>query len=102
MAPKKATPRSSTLNDLLPFVGDLFHSDAITKAAAAEGWGVDPAKLREGWEARFNDMLVESGLTRPESVPEQTGGRVGRHTEQLSFLLAEMQVLPRTYPDAQW
>lgn len=91
-----------SLNDLLPFVGDLFHSDAITKAAAAEGWGVDPAKLREGWEARFKDMLVESGLTRPESVPEQTGGRVGRHTEQLSFLLAEMQVLPRTYPDAQW
>ncbi|MDA9001829.1 phenylacetate-CoA oxygenase subunit PaaI, partial [bacterium] len=39
---------------------------------------------------------------RPDPVPEQIGGRQGRHTEQLSFLLAEMQVLPRTYPDAKW
>jgi ring-1,2-phenylacetyl-CoA epoxidase subunit PaaC len=83
-------------------VGDLFHSDACTQAAASEGWGVDPAGLREGWNTRLEDMLAESGLTRPETVPEQVGGREGRHTEQLSYLLAEMQVLPRTYPDAQW
>ena len=74
----------------------------MTQTAAAEGWGVDPVGLREGWEMQLNDMLAESGLIRPELVPEQTGGRMGRHTEQLSFLLAEMQVLPRTYPDAQW
>lgn len=90
------------LNDLLPYVGDLFHSDTVTQSAASEGWGVDPAGLREGWNTRLEDMLAESGLTRPDPVPEQVGGRQGRHTEQLSYLLAEMQVLPRTYPDAKW
>jgi len=32
----------------------------------------------------------------------QTGGRRGRHTEKLGYLLAEMQFLQRAYPGAQW
>jgi ring-1,2-phenylacetyl-CoA epoxidase subunit PaaC len=31
-----------------------------------------------------------------------SGGRQGRHGEQLSRMLAEMQVLARAYPDARW
>ena len=91
-----------SLDDLLPYVGDLFHSDAVTRAAETEGWGAEPGRLREAWDDLVNDTLVEATLSRPERVPEQKGGRDGRHTEQLSFLLAEMQVLPRTYPDAEW
>ena len=30
------------------------------------------------------------------------GGRRGHHSEHLGHLLAVMQVLPRTYPDATW
>lgn len=91
-----------SLDVLLPFVGDLFHSDAVGHTAAADGWGVDPANLREAWEHHLVQTLTEAGLKRPEPAPEQCGGRIGRHTEGLSFLLAEMQVLPRTYPDAKW
>jgi len=91
-----------SLNDLLPYAGDLFHSDAVTEQAAGEGWGANPAAFRPAWDTAVDEMCAEACLTRPESVPEQVGGREGRHTEQLSFLLAEMQVLPRTYPDAQW
>jgi len=32
----------------------------------------------------------------------QTGGRLGVHTAHLGFILAEMQSLPRTYPNASW
>jgi ring-1,2-phenylacetyl-CoA epoxidase subunit PaaC len=32
----------------------------------------------------------------------QRGGKQGRHGEALSYMLAEMQVLPRSYPGAQW
>jgi ring-1,2-phenylacetyl-CoA epoxidase subunit PaaC len=38
----------------------------------------------------------------PTGTWMQKGGRIGQHTEHLSFMLAEMQVLPRTYPDAKW
>ncbi|MBK5268049.1 MAG: phenylacetate-CoA oxygenase subunit PaaI, partial [Acidimicrobiia bacterium] len=31
-----------------------------------------------------------------------SGGRDGRHTNHLGLMLAEMQVLQRTYPGASW
>ncbi len=30
------------------------------------------------------------------------GGKLGRHSEQLGFILAEMQFLQRAYPGAKW
>ncbi|MBV8870471.1 MAG: phenylacetate-CoA oxygenase subunit PaaI, partial [Acetobacteraceae bacterium] len=33
---------------------------------------------------------------------QQRGGRAGRHSEHLGFLLAELQYLQRTYPGATW
>jgi ring-1,2-phenylacetyl-CoA epoxidase subunit PaaC len=41
-------------------------------------------------------------LPRPEARRGVGGGRVGRHSEHLGHLLAEMQFLPRAYPDAAW
>jgi ring-1,2-phenylacetyl-CoA epoxidase subunit PaaC len=32
----------------------------------------------------------------------RSGGRQGRHSEHLGHLLAELQHLQRTYPDAKW
>ena len=92
----------ASLDVLLPYAHDLFVSDDVTAAAVTEGWGVDPGTMKDGWDKELNDTLTAAGLQRPPAVPGQGGGRMGRHTEQLSYLLAEMQVLPRTYPDAQW
>jgi ring-1,2-phenylacetyl-CoA epoxidase subunit PaaC len=32
----------------------------------------------------------------------QSGGKEGKHTEHLGYLLAEMQHLQRAYPNAIW
>ena len=47
-------------------------------------------------------MLAEATLTRPATGWAPGGGRDGLHTEHLSYLLAEMQVLHRAHPGAQW
>jgi ring-1,2-phenylacetyl-CoA epoxidase subunit PaaC len=62
----------------------------------------DDAALRPEWDARVNAVLAEAGLARPKPVRGITGGRQGRHSEHLGHLLAEMQYLPRAYPDAVW
>jgi ring-1,2-phenylacetyl-CoA epoxidase subunit PaaC len=41
-------------------------------------------------------------LRIPAGNWSQTGGRQGRHTEHLGYLLAEMQFLQRAYPGARW
>jgi ring-1,2-phenylacetyl-CoA epoxidase subunit PaaC len=50
-----------------------------------------------------NEILTKATLTIPENIMYfHTGGLKGVHTEHFGFLLAEMQYLPRTYPDAVW
>jgi ring-1,2-phenylacetyl-CoA epoxidase subunit PaaC len=47
--------------------------------------------------------LSEATLRLPESRFAHTGGKTGaRHTEHLGLMLAMMQVLPRSHPDAVW
>ena len=46
--------------------------------------------------------LAEATLAVPDSKFVQRGGKRGRHTEHLGYLLAEMQHLQRTYPNANW
>ena len=63
----------------------------------------DGNDLRPGWLATVEPVLAEATLTRPADGGWQPrGGRVGRHTEHLSRLLAEMQVVHRAHPGAQW
>jgi ring-1,2-phenylacetyl-CoA epoxidase subunit PaaC len=58
--------------------------------------------LRTTWSTTVTDVLGRATLTRPKEGWMQSGGRDGRHTEHLGYLLAEMQYLQRTYPGATW
>ena len=58
--------------------------------------------LREPWLSTVDSVLTGATLTRPADGWKPTGGRQGRHTEALSYLLAEMQVLHRAHPGARW
>ncbi|MEU5549114.1 1,2-phenylacetyl-CoA epoxidase subunit PaaC [Micromonospora sp. NPDC047793] len=63
---------------------------------------VDPATLRDEFDRTVTGVLAEATLTAPESTWAPAGGRDGVHTEHLSYLLAEMQVLHRAHPGARW
>jgi ring-1,2-phenylacetyl-CoA epoxidase subunit PaaC len=84
------------------FVDELFETDEVTAVLHAAGVGPDPAALREHFDAEVEATLTHAKLERPAPHRAVVGGRVGRHTEHLGHLLAEMQFLPRAYPDAQW
>jgi ring-1,2-phenylacetyl-CoA epoxidase subunit PaaC len=57
---------------------------------------------RDIWLGAVTPVLSRATLHRPTDGWMQSGGRAGRHTEHLGHLLAEMQILPRTYPGATW
>jgi ring-1,2-phenylacetyl-CoA epoxidase subunit PaaC len=84
------------------FVDELFEKDAVTRRLAAAGVAVDPAGLRAAYDAAIGAVLDEATLPRPAPRRGVAGGRHGRHSEHLGHLLAEMQFLPRAYPDAVW
>lgn len=91
-----------SLDDIWKFTGEMFISDEIDRAGAESGFLPNLDDLKKKWDEEIDNVLGEATLTRPEDCFMQTGGRTGIHTEQLSFMLAEMQVLPRTYPGTSW
>jgi len=61
------------------------------------------SSLKDKWLAKVAEVFKIGTLVMPSpDLWMQTGGRFGIHSAQLGYLLAEMQSLPRTYPDATW
>ncbi|ADJ43379.1 phenylacetic acid degradation protein PaaC [Amycolatopsis mediterranei S699] len=86
------------LDEVWPYVGELFRTHPTEF--------VDAASLRPEFDAVLDQVLAASTLSRPSSgelagVSGRTG-RDGVHTEQMGFLLAELQSVARAMPDARW
>ncbi len=90
------------LDLLWPYVPELFETDELVTTLATDGIAVDPAALEAPTLAYVDAVLTEATLTRPVTEVRHTGGRRGLHTEQMGFLLAEMQHLARSDPGARW
>jgi len=90
------------LDDLWPYVDEVFESDDLVARLAADGLAVDPATLREPASSYVEKVLAEATLEVPETNVRHTGGRRGIHTERMGYLLAEMQYLARAHPGATW
>lgn len=84
------------------FVPELFEMDEIAGAALASGIGADPRAFRADYDRTVRSVIEEATLTVPDEQRPILGGRRGHHSEHLGHLLAPMQFLPRTYPDAAW
>ncbi|KAB1914694.1 1,2-phenylacetyl-CoA epoxidase subunit PaaC [Micromonospora sp. AMSO31t] len=82
------------VDQVWPYTHELFTADPAAP--------VDPATLRADFDAVVSAVLDEATLTRPADGWAPGGGRDGVHTEHLSYLLAEMQVLHRAHPGARW
>lgn len=84
------------------FVDELFAMDAIEDALVGAGIAADRAALRHAFDARLAAVLGEATIPVPALPRAVLGGRKGHHSEHLGHLLAVMQHLPRSYPDAVW
>ncbi|QJQ97376.1 MULTISPECIES: 1,2-phenylacetyl-CoA epoxidase subunit PaaC [Halomonas] len=89
------------IDTLWRFTGELVQFDEVDQAMAEAGIAPDAETLVARWNATVEKVLEAATLTRPPADAWMyTGGKAGHHTEHLGFLLAEMQYLPRAYPDA--
>ncbi len=92
----------AALNHLLPYCQEFWiGSDAETQAVQS-GTGVDVAGLKADWDALVDDTVQEATLQRPAVQGYVPQGKLGVHSEHMGFLLAEMQSLARTHPQAVW
>jgi ring-1,2-phenylacetyl-CoA epoxidase subunit PaaC len=63
---------------------------------------VDVAALKEPWLNKVKEIFAEATVTLPEKAFMQTGGKAGKHTEHLGYILTELQYMQRAYPGCEW
>ncbi len=91
-----------SIDDLWEWTGEMFEMDDIDKEMLDKGIGADLEAIKKKWHEKVAEILDIATLKKPEDDWMQSGGKRGEHTEFLGFVLAEMQHLPRMYPEAEW
>ncbi|MDR6584617.1 phenylacetate-CoA oxygenase subunit PaaI [Herbaspirillum sp. BH-1] len=93
----------AAIDDLWMYTGELFTPDALDTAMQQQGLAPALDELQQKWQQHVTEVLQLATLRIPAAgLWMQSGGKQGRHTEHLGYLLAEMQFLQRSYPGAAW
>lgn len=90
-------------NALWMYSGEVFLYDASDRAMVEQGVAPPGDVLRAAFLEHVAEIFAEATLTMPDpDAWMQRGGKQGRHSEHLGYILAEMQYLQRAYPGAEW
>jgi ring-1,2-phenylacetyl-CoA epoxidase subunit PaaC len=84
------------------FIPELFEVDDVLQALIDSGVAPDPRLFEDEYRRAIAAVLAEAKLDAPADQRPILGGRRGHHSEHLGHILAPMQFLQRTYPDARW
>jgi ring-1,2-phenylacetyl-CoA epoxidase subunit PaaC len=84
------------------FIPELFEVDETLQALIDNGVAPDPRLFEDEYRSAISAVLAEAKLDAPADQRPILGGRRGHHSEHLGHILAPMQFLQRTYPNAKW
>ena len=85
------------IDELWRYTGELFTPVDYEKESE-----VDFTRLKEEWTNKVKEIFDEAALPFPEKMFMQIGGKEGKHTEQLGYILTELQYMQRAYPGCEW
>ncbi|MGB5628843.1 MAG: 1,2-phenylacetyl-CoA epoxidase subunit PaaC [Woeseiaceae bacterium] len=91
-----------SLDNLWKYTGEMFVPDELDDDMRAVFNGPHLEIIEAQWRADIRAVVEEATLKMPDDQWMASGGKQGRHSEHMGFLLAEMQYLQRTYPGATW
>jgi len=91
-----------SLDALWKYTNELFYTDEVDQNLLKAGIIPSMEGIEEAWYENVTSVLEEATLTIPTNNWKQSGGRIGKHTEHLGLLLAEMQYMQRAYPNMKW
>jgi len=90
------------VDELWSYTGEMFQPACYELLALSEGYGIDLTSIKNSWDAKIKSVFEEATIPLPTVAWMQSGGKEGRHSEHLGFVLGEMQFLQRANPGAEW
>ncbi|MEG1039672.1 1,2-phenylacetyl-CoA epoxidase subunit PaaC [Pseudomonas sp. NUPR-001] len=93
----------AAIDQVWRFSVELVNGDDVEQRLAEAGVAAAADEVASAWRAKVADVFARATLPVPPAASYfYLSGRRGLHSEHLGILLAEMQFLPRAYPDATW
>lgn len=92
----------ASLDELWRYTGEMFAGDAVDGWIAQNFAGPKLEDIATKWHEQVAAVVAEATLSLPDVPCLVGGGREGKHSEHLGYLIAEMQHLQRAYPGASW
>lgn len=93
---------SAAISDLWIFTEELFSATDVENEMSKNSIGVDVSVLRGTYYQRVHDVLNEATISIPDVKYFQKGGKQGKHSEHMGYILTEMQYMQRTFPNMTW
>lgn len=91
-----------SLNNLWEYTGDLFEMNEVDEILINEGVAVNLNEIKLDWNTTVKSVLDRATLLKPEDAYMHSGRLNAVHSEFLGHLIADMQFLQRSYPEAKW
>jgi len=92
----------TALNELWRYSGEMFTPASYETELIKENFAINPANLHSPWSEKVKAILDQAGLQIPDKEVMLLGGKEGKHTEQMGYILTELQYMQRTYPEMHW
>lgn len=89
-------------NDMWMYTGELLRTGDTDEALVMDGTGTSLEAIKPSWNGRVQSVFNEATLVLPTGTWMQHGGREGKHTEHLGYILTELQFMQRAYPGMEW
>ncbi|HUR31426.1 MAG TPA: 1,2-phenylacetyl-CoA epoxidase subunit PaaC [Saprospiraceae bacterium] len=92
----------NALNELWRYTGEMFESSGYEKELINENFVIDSSTLFDPWSEKIEAITSQAGLIIPKDEVMIKGGKEGKHTEHMGYILTELQYMQRTYPEMHW
>jgi ring-1,2-phenylacetyl-CoA epoxidase subunit PaaC len=91
------------IDELWMYTHDLFATLESDKELVAAGIIPDVTAMKAAWLEHVKDVIQRATLTIPDvNAWQMEGSRTGRHTENIGYIIAELQYVTRAYPGCEW
>ncbi len=90
------------IDELWTYTGELFEVADYERLMIDGQFAPDVAALKNDWETKVSEVLKVAGLEMPAPIWMQSGGKTGKHSEHLGYILADLQYMQRAYPGMEW
>jgi len=92
----------TAINDLYPFTYEFFEETETEKSMQEAGIGANLKAIEPIYRQTIKDVFAKANLEIPTAPARKTDGKKGIHSEQLGYILAELQFMQRAYPNMTW